>query len=67
MFSVFVFYLIRNHLYVLGFEKLGEDESVDVREVDILLSEIGVIFGRWSLYCGFLPRKCQKENILMLH
>ena len=32
----FTFNLISNHLYVLGFEKSGEDESVNVREVYIL-------------------------------
>jgi len=36
----------------------SEDGSVDVKEVDMLLSEIGVILGRWSLYCHFLARKC---------
>ncbi|CAZ84937.1 unnamed protein product [Tuber melanosporum] len=36
----------------------SEDEGVDVREVDMLLSEIGVMLGRWSLYCRFLARKC---------
>ena len=36
----------------------SEDESVDAKEVDMLLREIGVILGRWSLYCGFLARKC---------
>ena len=35
-----------------------EDASGDVREVDMLLSEIGVILARWSLYCGFLALKC---------
>jgi len=38
----------------------SEDSSVDAREVDMLLSEseIGVLLARWSLYCGFLARKC---------
>ncbi|RPB00043.1 COG4-domain-containing protein [Choiromyces venosus 120613-1] len=36
----------------------SEDEGVDVKEVDMLLSEIGVMLGRWSLYCRFLARKC---------
>ena len=36
----------------------SEDGSADVREVDILLSEIAVIPRRWSLYCRFLARKC---------
>ncbi|CUS11512.1 unnamed protein product [Tuber aestivum] len=36
----------------------SEDEGVDVKEVDMLLSEIGVMLGRWSLYCRFIARKC---------
>jgi len=36
----------------------GTHGSADVREVDILLSEIAVMLGRWSLYCRFLARKC---------
>lgn len=35
----------------------NEDESVDVREIDLLLSEIGGILGRRSIYCRFLARK----------
>ncbi|KAF8245857.1 COG4-domain-containing protein, partial [Wilcoxina mikolae CBS 423.85] len=38
-----------------------EEEGVDVKEVDLLLTEIGVMLGRWSLYCRFLARKCQTE------
>ncbi|PUU81803.1 hypothetical protein B9Z19DRAFT_1163520 [Tuber borchii] len=35
----------------------SEDERVDVRDVDILLSEIVVILGRWLLFCRFLGQK----------
>ena len=38
---------------------LSEDESVGVREADMLLSEIGVICGRRSIYWHFLARKCR--------
>lgn len=36
----------------------SEDEGIDVKEIDMLLSEIGVMLGRWSLYCRFIARKC---------
>ena len=38
---------------------LDEEDGVDVKEIDLLLTEIGVMLGRWSLYCRFLARKCQ--------
>ncbi|KAA8913258.1 COG4 transport protein-domain-containing protein [Sphaerosporella brunnea] len=43
-----------------------EDEGIDVKEVDLLLTEIGVMLGRWSLYCRFLARKCQPTDPLIL-
>ncbi|KAI5787152.1 COG4 transport protein-domain-containing protein [Geopyxis carbonaria] len=36
-----------------------EEGGVDVKEVDLLLTEMGVMLGRWSLYCRFLARKTQ--------
>ncbi|CAM1506933.1 Fc.00g065740.m01.CDS01 [Cosmosporella sp. VM-42] len=36
----------------------SEDEGVNMREVDGLLSEIAVMLGRWSLYTRFLAGKC---------
>ncbi len=38
-----------------------EDEGVDLKDVDGLLSELMVMLGRWSLYCRFLARKCKES------
>ena len=48
--------------------RLSEDEGVDMKEVDGLLSEMAVMLGRWSLYSRFLGGKCRvspKEAILL--
>ncbi|KAH8814904.1 hypothetical protein F5884DRAFT_817366 [Xylogone sp. PMI_703] len=37
----------------------SEDEGVDMKEVDALLSETAVMLGRWSLYSRFLSAKCR--------
>lgn len=37
----------------------SEDEGVDMKEVDGLLSEMAVMLGRWSLYSRFLGGKCR--------
>ena len=37
----------------------SEDEGVDMKEVDALLTEIAVMLGRWSLYTRFLAGKCK--------
>ncbi|KAK7744778.1 Golgi transport complex subunit 4 [Diatrype stigma] len=37
----------------------SEDEGVNMKEVDGLLSEIAVMLGRWSLYSKFLAGKCK--------
>lgn len=36
----------------------SEDEGVNMKEVDGLLSEIAVMLGRWSLYSRFISGKC---------
>jgi conserved oligomeric Golgi complex subunit 4 len=36
----------------------SEDEGVDMKEIDGLLSESAVMLGRWSLYSRFLATKC---------
>lgn len=36
----------------------SEDEGVNMKEIDGLLSEIAVMLGRWSLYTRFLSAKC---------
>ena len=36
-----------------------EDEGVDMKEVDGILSEIAIMLGRWSLYSGFVAAKCK--------
>ncbi|KAI9812033.1 MAG: hypothetical protein M1827_004925 [Pycnora praestabilis] len=41
----------------------SEDEGVDMKEVDGLLSEIAVMLGRWSLYSRFLANKCRDPEI----
>ncbi|KAI1843333.1 hypothetical protein JX266_010507 [Neoarthrinium moseri] len=40
----------------------SEDEGVNMKEVDELLSEISVMLGRWSLYSRFLAGKCRAPN-----
>lgn len=40
----------------------SEDEGVNMREVDGLLSEIAVMLGRWSLYTRFLAGKCKVRS-----
>ena len=44
--------------------RVSEDEGVDMREVDALLSEMALMLGRWSLYVRFVSDKClpQEEN-----
>lgn len=37
----------------------SEDEGVNMKEVDGLLSEIAVMLGKWSLYSRFLAVKCK--------
>ncbi|KAL7275331.1 Golgi transport complex subunit 4 [Rhizina undulata] len=39
-----------------------EEEGVEVKEVDKLLTEMGVMLSRWSLYCRFLARKFQESQ-----
>jgi hypothetical protein len=41
-----------------------EDEGVDVKEVDAILSEMGFILSRWSLYFRFLALK---EQVPLVH
>lgn len=36
----------------------SEDEGVDMKEIDGVLNEIGLMLSRWSLYCQFLADKC---------
>ena len=36
-----------------------EDDGVDMKEVDGILSEIAVMLGRWSLYSSFIAAKCK--------
>jgi hypothetical protein len=38
---------------------VNEDEGVDMKEIDGLLSEMAVMLGRWSLYSRFLGGKCR--------
>ena len=35
-----------------------EDEGVDMKEIDEILNEMGIMLGRWSLYCRFLADTC---------
>lgn len=39
--------------------RMSEDEGVDMKEVDGLLSEMALMLGRWSLYSRFLGGKCR--------
>ena len=44
----------------------GESEGADVKEVDMLLLEIGAMLSRWSLYCRFMARKFQVYSPCLL-
>lgn len=39
-----------------------EDEGVDMKEVDGILSEMAIMLGRWSLYSSFIAAKCKVER-----
>jgi hypothetical protein len=39
--------------------RMSEDEGVDMKEIDGLLSETAVMLGRWALYSRFLSNKCR--------
>ena len=36
-----------------------EDDGIDMKDIDGILSEIAVMLGRWSLYMRFLSTKCK--------
>ncbi|KAL5332591.1 COG4 transport protein-domain-containing protein [Aspergillus crustosus] len=40
----------------------GEDEGVDMKEIDGLLNEMAVMLGRWSLYTRFLSETCSLND-----
>jgi hypothetical protein len=42
--------------------RVSEDEGVDMKEVDGILSEAAVMLGRWSLYLRFLAGKCKVSS-----
>ena len=41
-----------------GGRQSEDDEGADMKDVDGFLNEIGVMLGRWSLYCRFIATKC---------
>jgi hypothetical protein len=43
----------------------SEDEGVNMREVDALLSEISVMLKQWSLYTRFLAVKCRVRGCIL--
>ncbi|PGH12525.1 hypothetical protein AJ80_06686 [Polytolypa hystricis UAMH7299] len=43
-------------------QRTSEDEGVDMKEIDGLLTEMSVMLGRWSLYSRFLADKCKDED-----
>ncbi|KAK0618497.1 COG4 transport protein-domain-containing protein [Bombardia bombarda] len=43
--------------------RVSEDEGVNMKEVDGLLSEIAVMLGRWFFYSRFLAGKCKDPEI----
>lgn len=42
--------------------QVREDEGVDMKEVDGVLSEIAIMLGRWSLYSNFIAAKCKEPS-----
>lgn len=47
-----------------GVPRPSEDEGVDMKEIDGVLNEMGIMLSRWSLYCQFLADKC---NVSYVH
>lgn len=45
----------------------SEDEGVDMKEVEGILSEIAIMLGRWSLYTRFIAGKCKVRISLGNH
>lgn len=43
-----------------------EDEGVDMKEIDAILSEMGIMLGRWSLYSRFLGDQCRVCSAMIL-
>lgn len=43
----------------------GDDEGVDMIEIDAILNELGVMLGRWSLYCRFVGDSCRVSHPLI--
>ncbi|KAJ5934535.1 hypothetical protein N7466_004082 [Penicillium verhagenii] len=48
----------RTHSPAPGGATATEDEGVDMKEIDEILNEMGIMLGRWSLYCRFLADTC---------
>lgn len=44
----------------------SEDEGVDMKEIDGILNETGMMLGRWSLYCRFLASKTKVFSSLIV-
>ncbi|SPN97065.1 related to conserved oligomeric golgi complex component 4 [Cephalotrichum gorgonifer] len=40
----------------------SEDEGVDMKEIEGILSEIAIMLGRWSLYTRFIAGKCKQPH-----
>lgn len=47
-----------------GVPHTSEDEGVDMKEIDGILNEMGIMLSRWSLYCQFLADKCNVSHVL---
>lgn len=47
-----------------GVPNTSEDEGVDMKEIDGILNEMGIMLSRWSLYCQFLADKCNVSYVL---
>lgn len=50
-----------------GANAATEDEGVDMKEIDGILSEMAIMLGRWSLYCRFLADTCNVSALLVLN
>jgi hypothetical protein len=44
----------------------ADEEGVDMKEIDGVLNEMGIMLSRWSLYCRFLADKCNVSATLPL-
>ena len=46
-----------------GSGRPSEDESIDMKEIDALLSEVAMMLSRWALYTRFIATKIHRQEL----